>query len=55
MIKISEVTTFVDLDEVREWTEEWEEEEWAQEWMRGGNPKQVSTPIVDEFGDIIKR
>lgn len=23
--------------------------------MRGGNPKQVSTPIVDEFGDIIKR
>lgn len=33
MIKISEVTTFVDLDEVREWAEEWEEEEWAQEWL----------------------
>jgi hypothetical protein len=23
--------------------------------MRGGNPRKVSTPIVDEFGDIIKR
>jgi hypothetical protein len=33
MINISEVTTFVDLDEFRGWAEEWEDESWAQEWL----------------------